>query len=88
MYGNAIDDIAYQAETELFGRIMSLKCPTFEEKYCIFDREQMSSKVRLQLLRTAMICTPKRDAQGSMPSEPPASCTLIPSKWASMDAPV
>lgn len=38
LYGNAIDDIAYQAETELFGRIMSLSCETFEEKYCIFDR--------------------------------------------------
>lgn len=29
LYGNAIDDIAYQAETELFGRIMSIKCDTF-----------------------------------------------------------
>ena len=25
---------------------MSFKCDTFEEKYCIFDREQMSSKDR------------------------------------------
>lgn len=23
---------------------MALNCPTFEEKFCIFDREQMTSK--------------------------------------------
>lgn len=38
LYGNALDELPFQVETELFARLLALNCQTFEEKFCIFDR--------------------------------------------------
>lgn len=83
MYGNAIDCIAHQAETELFARILSLTCRTFDEKCCIFDKDQMNSKVSLIQYRTSTTCTPNKVVHESMLSKHPTSYILIQSKWVS-----
>jgi cytosolic carboxypeptidase protein 5 len=46
VYGNALEDIVGQTETQLYARLLSLNCPSFEYDNCNFSRKQMASKDR------------------------------------------
>eukprot|EP00919_Chromeraceae_sp_WS-2016_P051455 GHVR01121976.1.p1 GENE.GHVR01121976.1~~GHVR01121976.1.p1 ORF type:complete len:117 (-),score=6.03 GHVR01121976.1:2071-2421(-) len=44
IYGNAFEEFTQQVEAEIFGKMIELNCPYFENLDCIYSEKQMNSK--------------------------------------------